>query len=148
MQHISSVLLRLGNDLGLQERMLLQQIEESWQETFGKPISLHTSPSDLKDAELTINVDSPVWLQQLKFLQPMMLKKLDKYHLKSIKLRLGKIKRKSKVNSPANKQKISALSKSDREWLNKLLSDVPDAEIRESIKKAIHNSLIHGKKKE
>jgi hypothetical protein len=143
MQDIGSVLHRLSIDLGFQEKMLFQEIEEAWQELFGKPLSLHTCPSDLKEGELTINVDSPVWLQQLKFLQPMILKRLEKYPLKSVRLRLGKIKRKPELKKPVHKPLAPTLSRSDSDWLNKLISDVSDTEIRESIKKAVENSLHH-----
>jgi len=143
MKNIGLVLQRLSIDLGLQEKIHLQQIAESWQELFGKPLSLHTCPSDLKNGELTINVDSPVWLQQLKFLQPMILKKLEKYPLKSVRLRLGKIKSKPELKKPVHKPLQPTLSRSDLDWLNKLISDVSDTEIRESIRKAAENSLHH-----
>lgn len=146
MQHVSSVLLRLCKDIGLEDKMLLQQIEETWHDIFSEPLSLHTYPADLKDGEITINVDSQIWLQQLKFLQPMILKKLDKYNLKSVRLRLGKIKRKSKHKALTKKEKQPVLSKHDTEWLNSLLSEISDAELRESVKRAMQKSICYNYK--
>lgn len=131
--------------------MLLNQIREAWHELFSKPLNLHTCPCELKNGELLINVDSPVWLQQLKFLQPMIIQKLDRYPIKSVRLRLGKVNTKSQgklhvSESKSSKKSSRTISKSDAEWLNWLLSDISDAEMKDGIRKALQNSLSYSYK--
>jgi len=145
MQHIYSVLLQLCKDLGVEEKMLLLQIETEWSDLFNEPLSLHAWPYDLKDGELLINIDSPAWLQQLKFLQPMIMQKLSKYPVKSVRLRLGKVKKKkinkqsfSELNS--SKKPFSGIPDGDIESLNGILSLISDGETRETIKKTLRKS--------
>lgn len=146
MKHICSILLPLYKDLGLEEKLILQEIESRWHIFFGSPLCLHTCPIDLKDGELLINVDSPVWLQQLKFMQPMIIQKLGEYPVKSLNLRLGKVKKNVLKKDSAAAIKTStkpsaSLSAEDDQWLNHMLSSISDTEIKESIKKAVQNSL-------
>ncbi len=152
MRHICSILLPLYKDLGIEEKLILQEIESKWHVFFGGPLSLHTCPIDLKKGELLINVDSPAWLQQLKFMQPMIIQKLGEYPVKSIKLRLGKVKRnilkKNSATALKTSKKPSAiLLAEDAQWLNNALSAISDAEIKECIKKAVQNSLALNLKK-
>ncbi len=151
MLHISSTLLLLCKDLGLEEKMFLQQMQEVWHEILSEPLNLHTCPCDLKNGELLINVDSPVWLQQLKFLQPMIIQKLGCYPVKSVRLRLGRVKIKSLVKRvdsglKSPKKPSRAIAASDVEWVNRLLSDITDTEMKECIRKAMQNSLRYSYK--
>lgn len=146
MKHICSIILPIYKDLGLEEKLILKEIETKWHVFFSSPFSLHTCPIDLKDGELLINVDSPAWLQQLKFMQPMIIKKLGEYPVNAIKLRLGRVKRDGLKENPtevlnASRKPSSILSSEDAEWLNQSLSVITDAEMKESIKKAAQNSL-------
>lgn len=152
MKHICSILLPLYKDLGLEEKLILQEIESKWHVFFGSPLSLHTCPVDLQEGELLINVDSPAWLQQLKFMQPMIIQKLGEYPVKSIKLRLGRVKRNVlKKNSAmvlkTSRKPSSMLSAEDDQWLNHTLSVISDIEIKEGIKKAVQTSLAFNLKK-
>jgi len=148
MKHIYSVLLPLCKDLGLEEKMLLMQIETEWRTIFSEPLSLHTWPSDLKDGELLINVDTPAWLQQLKFLQPMIIQKLSAYQIRSVRLRLGKVRKKGLKKESVEglnslKKPFSGISDRNIEGLNAVLSVIMDAETREIIKNAIRKSPIN-----
>lgn len=146
MKHICSIILPIYKDLGLEEKLILKEIETKWHVFFSSPFSLHTCPIDLKDGKLLINVDSPAWLQQLKFMQPMIIQRLGEYPVKSINLRIGRVKRDGRNENSAVVLNIpekpsSMLSVEDAEWLNQALSVITDAEMKESIKKAVQNSL-------
>ncbi|MBN1151029.1 DUF721 domain-containing protein [candidate division WOR-3 bacterium] len=49
-----------------------------WSETIGPPINLHTKPLFTKGGVLTVEVENPVWRQQLEFLKEEIMTKLNK----------------------------------------------------------------------
>jgi len=149
MKHISTIILPVCEDLGLEEKLTLREIEAKWHIMFSSPLSLHACPIDLKKGELTINVDSPAWLQQLKYMQVMIIQKLCEYRVKSIKLRIGKVKKTQKQDSTegfnTSKPKF-ILPEKDMQWIDNSLSTITDSEIKESVKKAVEKSLIYKNK--
>ncbi|MCX8029959.1 MAG: DUF721 domain-containing protein [Thermodesulfovibrionales bacterium] len=92
MDHISSIILPLCKDLGIEERIILKEVQLKWRSIFGSPVSHHTYPFELKNGELTILVDLPAWLNELKYMQDIILERLSRYNVKSIKLKIGKIR--------------------------------------------------------
>lgn len=152
MKHISSLISPIYADLGLEEKVILKKIESNWQTLFNSPLSLHTYPFDFKNGELIINVDSSAWLQQIKYMQAMFLQKLSDYPVKSIKLRIGKIKKDTKKQNSLEDGKAIrntklSLSKDDEQWIEDSLTPITDIELRETIKKGIEKSLIYQYKK-
>ncbi|MDP2167008.1 MAG: DUF721 domain-containing protein [Thermodesulfovibrionales bacterium] len=75
--------------LGLEDGLRFYRIMSCWDETFQPPLSLHMRPARLKEAELLINVDSPLWLQQISFLKEDIIGRLGPFGVKKIRLRLG-----------------------------------------------------------
>ncbi len=147
MKHIYNALIPLYQNLGLEKKFALHEIISRWHIIFGSPFSNHTCPVDLKDGELIINVDSPAWLQQLKFMQPLIIEKLNSYAIKSVKLRIGRIKKdKVKKDSAITLnpfEKTYVISTEDAEWLNDALSIIKDSEIKEIITKIIPKSISY-----
>ncbi|MCL0036771.1 DUF721 domain-containing protein [Thermodesulfovibrionales bacterium] len=68
----------------MEERVKLELMRKEWNNLFSGPLSVHTYPVELKDKELLINVDSPVWLGQLKFFKQDIIGKLHSYNIKEI----------------------------------------------------------------
>lgn len=153
MKHIYTVILPLCQDLGLENKIILQEIIFKWHIIFGTPISKHTYPAELKDGELIINVDSPVWLQQLRFMQPLLIEKLGDYAIKSVKLKIGKVKRDKfkkefSKTSAVLRNPSYEISNHDADWLSETLSNIKDTEIREIIGKIILKSISRIKDKD
>ncbi len=103
------------------------------------------SPSSLSGNELLLNVDSPVWLQELKFYQEDIIKKLAPYHVRTVRFRLGR------VNAIANQEgekeglKGKPLTAYDRTFIEKTVSNIEDEELKEVIKKTIAKAMKAGK---
>lgn len=51
--------------LGLEQRLQQSQVFYLWPEIVGKDIALHAQPVSLRNGQLVVAVDHPVWMQEL-----------------------------------------------------------------------------------
>ncbi|MBT9536739.1 MAG: DUF721 domain-containing protein [Nitrospirae bacterium] len=140
MKRADSLLAPLIKNLKLEDAVKLGRIKTGWADIFEKPVSLHMFPAMLKEGELLINVDSPMWMQQLSFYKDKMTDKLQGFGVKAVRLRLGKVMpwEKEKKGEEILHKPITA---DDRSYIEKTVSPIHDAELREGIKKAIEKSI-------
>lgn len=151
MRKAGTLLSSIFRDLGIEDKIRLNSIQVEWCKLFNEPLSLHTYPVDIKDGELTINVDSPAWLGQLKFFKADIIKKLYAYNINSIKFKHGKVYPKGfagykdKNIQKKESKKFRHLKSSEIAWINQTVSIVSDPELRENIRKAISKAVTSGK---
>lgn len=122
--------------------MRLDSLQKEWRNLFGEPLSLHTYPAEIKGGELLIAVDSPVWMQQLKFYKQEIVGKLQAYRIHSVRFRRGTVYRtrgSAPVGNAAGKQPF--LSAQDRQWIEQTLSAVEDPDLREGFRKALEKAM-------
>ncbi len=131
-------------NLGIEEGVRLVSIKNNWHYIFEKPLSLHMSPSRLSEGKLLINVDSPIWLQQLSYYKREITKKLDAYGVKDVHFRIGKLFHKKQFVS--KRQKTAELSSEDTLFVSELISQISDDTIKEAVKRALEKSLSSKKK--
>ena len=140
-----ALLKHLVKDLGIEEGIRLAQIRFDWHTLFQKPLADHMSPFLLSEGELLLTVDSPVWIQELKFYREDILKKLASYQVRTCRFRLGK------VNPPADRgakrrgQKSRSLTDYDRSFIEEAVSDIQDGELKRTIQKTIARAITGGK---
>lgn len=140
MKRADSLLAPLIKNLKLEDAVKLGRIRAGWADIFEKPVSLHMFPAMLKEGELLINVDSPMWMQQLSFYKDKIADKLQGFGVKAVRLRLGKV-------IPWEKEKgekillHKSITADDRSYIEKTVSPIRDEELREGIKKAIEKSI-------
>ena len=82
--------------LGLNELVVSNRVFEIWDTVVGPAIALHAQPHSLRSNKLTVNVDSSVWLDQLKRFRERQIREklnnnLPKPLVKSIVFRFGEI---------------------------------------------------------
>ena len=96
-----TILSGLAKRLGLQSHLFELRLQQQWREIVGEPIGSHTWPSQIRFKKLYLIVRNSVWLQQLTFLKPTLLAKLNERAgadlLTDIAFRVGEI---PAVNSP------------------------------------------------
>ncbi len=124
-------------DLGLEEALRLYSIRKSWQKSLGRPLCLHTYPSALNKGQLSINVDTPAWLQQAGYFRAQILQKLGGFGVTDIRLRLGR------VDAPHADNKTPAPSRRepDAGMIEQMVSKISDEDLRESIRRAARKGL-------
>lgn len=74
---ISAVLTGLAKRLGLETKLLEFQLRRDWPAIVGEPIASHTRPDQIRFKKLYLIVGNSVWLQQLMFLKPGLIKKVN-----------------------------------------------------------------------
>jgi hypothetical protein len=61
----------------LESRLLELRLQHQWKEMLGEPIASHTWPDQIRFKKLYLVVRNSVWLQQLTFLKPTLLAKIN-----------------------------------------------------------------------
>jgi predicted nucleic acid-binding Zn ribbon protein len=72
-----NILSGLAKRLGLESRLLELRLQHRWHEIVGEPMASHTWPAQIRFKKLYLVVRNSVWLQQLTFLKPALLTKLQ-----------------------------------------------------------------------
>jgi Dna[CI] antecedent, DciA len=72
-----TILSGLSKRLGLESRLVELRLQHQWRNIVGEPMASHTWPSQIRFKKLCLIVRNSVWLQQLTFLKPALVKKLQ-----------------------------------------------------------------------
>lgn len=75
---VADVVGRVLGDLGLDGVARAHQIGAIWEEAVGRQVAAHCRPLGLRGAVLELQVDSPVWSQQLQLRKPELLAALER----------------------------------------------------------------------
>jgi hypothetical protein len=135
-----SLLIPLIKEHGIQDGLRFFEIKKKWNSLFNDPLSYHMSPVKLSEADLLINVDSHIWLQELNFYRDDIIKKLSSYGVKNVRFRLGRVSNiKSYVKS--HKAEVKPLSTNELSYIEETISLISDRELRDKIRKAMGKSI-------
>ncbi len=74
---VSAVLATVAKRLGLETKLLEFQLRRDWPRIVGEPIAAHTRPDQIRFKKLFLLVENSVWMQQLTFLKPTLLEKIN-----------------------------------------------------------------------
>ncbi len=72
-----SILAGLAHRLGLESKLFEARLRRQWPDIVGEPIATHTRPDQIRFKKLYVFVHNSVWLQQLTFLKPVLLQKVN-----------------------------------------------------------------------
>jgi predicted nucleic acid-binding Zn ribbon protein len=144
---LSSILSGLSKRLGLESRLLEFRLQRRWRDIVGEPMASHTWPAQIRFKKLYLVVRNSVWVQQLTFLKPALLTKLQQESgaesVTDIAFRVGEIPGESE-DSPASPPADLRSAQSD-ESLAELVSHtavIQDPALREHFKKVISAYLV------
>lgn len=143
LKKLSVLISPLLKELDIEDGVRLGRIKKDWQQLFNTPISLHMSPASLKEGELLINVDSPVWLQQINFYKADIIKKLSPFGIGTVRFRLGRVLAKTGVRN--QKSRVKRLTTEELSYIEETVSPISDQELRDKIRKAIEKSIASRK---
>jgi hypothetical protein len=73
----AAILSGLSKRLGLQSHLFELRLQQQWRHIIGEPVGSHTWPAHVRFKKLHLIVRNSVWLQQLVFLKPTLLTKLN-----------------------------------------------------------------------
>jgi hypothetical protein len=136
-----SLLIPLIKELGIEDSVRLTEIKNNWHKIFNKPLSSHMYPSMLSKGEILLNVDSPVWLQELKFYKEDIIKKISYYGVKAVRFRLGRVSTREPSEVKSKSSRGKPLSSEDLSYIEETVSRVDDKDLRNNIRKAMGKSI-------
>lgn len=139
---LGALIAPFSKGLGLEEAVRLERIRKEWAGLVGSPLSVHISPVGLKNGELLINADSPVWLQQVTFYKSEIIRKLSLFNIKDVRFRLGRTAPKEMSEKKLPEQpRIKPLSSEEKNYIEDAVSAIRDPELRRCIKKTVEKSM-------
>ncbi len=139
MKKAGDLLIPFIKNLGIEDNIRLSEIKKKWNILFKDPLSFHIYPFKFSEGEILINVDSPIWLNELNYYKKDILKKLSDYGVKEVRFRLGRVLATTK-NRSQKKENIT-LTPEERSYVKELVSQINDQELKDKIKKAIEKSI-------
>ena len=151
MENAGSILASIFKNIGMEDSLTLSCLQREWASLFDEPLSLHIYPASLNNGILVINVDSPLWLQELKFFKQAILKKLESYRINTIDFRLGSAnlsrrnltgKHYEMSTSEQTGRREKALTEADAAWIDQTIAAVNDPGLKDSIRNVLEKALV------
>ena len=109
------------------------RIWQMWDKAVGKKIATHAQPSAFRDGVLTLTVDNAPWMQQLTFLKPELISRLNtalgEEMVREIFMKAGRVKPLATSAAPSAK-KHRQLSTAELDWISEQAASVTDPELR------------------
>ena len=140
-ERIGSLLKQLYNQPGIGEQLSRHQAWLIWDQLVGEQIAARARPLRLRKGTLEVQVDHPVWMQQLQMLKPKILEKINQRipsaEISDIYLRLAK-------GSPPPQQLKSPRTGAPPKWTRIELTETEKAEITAELRQIGDRELRQG----
>ena len=140
-QSIHSILEQTLKGLELNVPLKTYSIWGAWKEIVGEAIALQTQPRAIRNHILFIDVSHSTWMQQLQFLKPTLLGKINGFLgeslIEDIRFKVGKI---PAVVTPLTERKEESLDRKTIDRIERLIENVTDAEVRKGFRELLIKS--------
>jgi hypothetical protein len=140
-QPIRSVLENTLKNLEIDVPLKTYSVLGAWNEIVGATVAAHSQPRSIRNRILFIYVTHSTWMQQLQFLKPTLLEKINLFLgeplIQDIRFKLGAI---LPNTTPAVKMDSLPQGKLTEGTLNKIesiIQNIGDTELRKSLQKVI-----------
>jgi len=150
---LDSILRPVIKNLEIEDGVRFSEIKKNWLRLFQKPLTYHVAPALFSEGELVLNVDSPGWLQELKFFTGDIVKKLTPYGVRTIRLKLGRVSLNCK-GSPSAVGKDGVCHAAARKftpeeisYIRQTVSEIDNEDLRGSIGAVIKKAISSGRTK-
>jgi hypothetical protein len=143
-QSIRSILDQTLKSLEIDVPLKTYSILGAWNEIVGESVANQTQPRSIRNRILFIDVSHPTWMQQLQYLKPTLLEKINAFLgeplIQDIRFKLGKISPTIPVPPKTPSLKDEKLDKATLNRIESLLQEIDD----EEVKKSLRGVLIKG----
>ena len=150
---VHSILENVLKGLEIDVHLKAYSIWGAWREIVGESMALQTQPRVIRGRTLFIDVSHSTWMQQLQFLKPALLEKLNAFvgepYLQDIRFNLGKIPLIIPTPLKATPWEKEELDDKTLKQVEGVLAKIDDREVRESLKEVLVKGakLEHYRKK-
>ncbi len=145
-QSIHLILEQTLKGLRLDVPLKTYSIWGAWKEIVGEPIALHTQPHAIRNRILFIEVSHSTWMQQLQFLKPTLLGKINgflgKSMIEDIRFKVGKITPAVTPLPERREREEVKLDPKTIDRIERLLENITDAGVRKGFKELLIKSAI------
>ena len=146
---LSVTLVKMLKAQGLEGRLQEYRVFGLWEKAVGKVIARHAQPYSLRGKKMTLVVDSPAWMQQLSLLKPEIIEKVNRRlghnAIRDITLKLGEVAPRGDAPQELSVPVPADLARDEREKIEHALQEIPDAEIRESVRRVMEKDFLNKK---
>ena len=133
-QPIHSILEKALKDLEIDLPIRSYSIWKAWKEIVGEAVAGQTQPRAIRNRILFIDVSHSTWIQQLQFLKPTLLEKINAFlgetHIQDIRFKLGKISPTPPIDSKPDVWQEEDLDESTLKRIQDFANQVEDKETR------------------
>jgi hypothetical protein len=143
-QSIRSILDRTLKSLEIDVPLKTYSILGAWNEIVGESVANQTQPRSIRNRILFIDVSHPTWMQQLQFLKPTLLEKINAFLgeplIQDIRFKLGKISPTIPAPPKTHSLKDEKLDKATLNRIESIVQKIDDQDLR----KKVRDVLIRG----
>jgi hypothetical protein len=147
-QPLHSILEKTLKALEIDVPLKTYSILGAWNEIVGASVAEHSQPRSIRNRILFIDVSHSTWMQQLQFLKPTLLEKVNGFLgeplIQDIRLKLGKIPRTIAASSKTDSLEHEKLDEATMNRIENVLQEIDNKEVRRNLK----DVLIKGAKLE
>jgi predicted nucleic acid-binding Zn ribbon protein len=140
-QPIHSILEQTLKGLELNVPLKTYSIWGAWKEIVGEAIALQTQPRAIRNHILFIDVSHSTWMQQLQFLKPTLLGKINGFLgeslIEDIRFKVGKI---PAAVTPLPERKEESLDRKTIDRVERLIENITDAEVKKGFRELLIKS--------
>jgi len=148
---LPDVLIRVLKAHGMQTPMLEYSLQQHWTEIVGDHVGRHTWPDSIRHRKLYLVAENSVWLQQLRFLKPELLAKInaasDGDVITDIVLRVGTLPQPEVTpddRTAQAEQLVHELGEDLQAAVDESVQPVADRDLRERLRSLLAKSLKAG----
>lgn len=154
-ERVGTLLKQVLGDKGMDDRLSRYQAWLVWDKVVGEQIANRARPLRFRKGVLEVQVDHPVWMQQLQMLKPKILEKLNQQlpnaDITDIYLRKAPnpyTKRQSTQEPEPPKWQQAQLTEAEEQQIEKLLEPIKDSELRDEMRRlaCLQKRLNKGRK--
>ncbi len=110
-----------------------------WPELVGSILSEHTAAEFVRKGTLFVRVSDPIWMQELQFLKPVLIRRIDEEIgegiILEIHLRMGEISPTLEKEKEEGHPSIKRIPKRKKEEIERVLSEISDLELKEGLRR-------------
>ena len=137
-QSIHSILEKTLKTLEIDVPLRTYSIWGAWREIVGEAVAGQTQPRAVRNGILFIDVSHSTWVQQLQFLKPTLLEKINAFlgepHIQDIRFKLGKISPIPPAHSKPHAVREEDLDEGILKRIENIIQKIDDKEVRRSLR--------------
>jgi len=141
-KRVDSLLRTVVKDFGIENNIRIVEAKKNWHTLFDEPISCHMTPYKVSEGVMFLNVDSPVWLQELNYFKKDIVERLSPYDIKDVRFKLGKVPKKAESGTRNQDFSVKKLSPDEVSYIEKTVSQIIDEELRGTVRRALEKSIV------